>query len=97
MINPVAGQLTRRNIVAGVAASLICRPAIVRPESLMPIRQFILAVPLRAEIPWLGFIGSLRLHMMRQALERGWNESHCRTFGGISETEARWSVAGGPH
>ncbi len=31
-------RLTRRNILVGVAASLICAPAIVRVASLMPVR-----------------------------------------------------------
>jgi hypothetical protein len=37
----------------------------------MPIRQLILAVPVSTENPWLGFVGTLRLHSMKQALDRG--------------------------
>jgi hypothetical protein len=36
-------RMTRRNIFIGVAASLICAPAIVRTASLMPVR----GLPLR--------------------------------------------------
>jgi hypothetical protein len=93
VINPDADKLSRRSVVAGAAASLICRPAIVRPASLMPVRQFILAVPVSTEKPWLGFVGMLRLHSMKQALEGGWNERDCQTFGGTSEAAARSYVA----
>jgi hypothetical protein len=46
------------------------------------------------EKPWLGFVGTLRLHWMRQALERGWDdERDRRTFGGMSEASVRSYVA----
>ena len=51
-------QLIRRSICVGAAASLICRPAIVRAASLMPIRQLIVStVPINSEKPWLGLSG----------------------------------------
>ena len=89
MPNSEAYETTRRSVVIGAAASLICRPAIVRPASLMPIRQMILTVPINTDKPWLGFVGTLRLHCMRQALERGWKERDSQTFGGTSEAAAR--------
>lgn len=89
MISPDPDKLTRRRIVAGAAASLIYRPAIVRPASLMSIRQLVLLVPVSTEKPWLGFVGALQLHSMKQALERGWNERDYKVFGGMSEAAAR--------
>jgi hypothetical protein len=84
-------ELTRRSIFVGAAALLICRPAIVRAASLMPIRQMIVAI--NTEKPWLGFVGTLRLHCMRQALERSWDDARDgQTFGGMSETSVRSCV-----
>jgi hypothetical protein len=37
-------RMTRRNILIGAAASLICAPAIVRAASLMPVRDLPLQV-----------------------------------------------------
>ena len=37
-------RMTRRNIFIGVAASLICAPAVVRAASLMPVRSLILPI-----------------------------------------------------
>jgi hypothetical protein len=93
MLNSDARELTRRSIFVGAAASLICRPAIVRVASLMPIRQLIVStVPINPETPWLGFAGTLRLHFMRQALRRDWEGRDCQTFGGTSEAAARHYV-----
>jgi hypothetical protein len=89
-------RMTRRSIFVGAAASLICAPAIVRAASLMPIRCVIVATnPINPKKPInSGFAGALRLHWMKQALKRGWDERHDGpTFGGISETEARNYVA----
>ena len=89
-------RMTRRSIFIGAAASLICMPALVRAASLMPIRRVIVATnPINPKKPiYLGFAGALRLHWMKQALKRGWDNRHDgRTFGGISETEARNYVA----
>jgi hypothetical protein len=88
---PVLGgpMFTRRRIFVGGVASVICAPAIVRAESLMPIRALIVPMqPVHA-----GFIERLRFHWMEQALKNGWTTEHARTFGGISENEARRQVA----
>jgi hypothetical protein len=51
----------QRNFVGGVA-SVICAPAIVRAESLMPIRALIVPMqPIHA-----GFVERLRFHCMEQ-------------------------------
>ena len=53
MPNSDGRELTRRSIFVGAAASLICRPAIVRAASLMPIRQLnVSTVPINPEKPW---------------------------------------------
>jgi hypothetical protein len=80
---PVLGgpMFTRRRIFVGGVASVICAPAIVRAESLMPIRALIVPMqPVHA-----GFIERLRFHWMEQALKNGWTTERARTFGGISE------------
>jgi hypothetical protein len=64
-------MLTRRRIVVGGVASVICAPAIVRAESLMP---------------------RLRFRCMEQLLKSGWTIERARTFGSISENEARRQV-----
>ena len=81
-------MLTRRRIFVGGVASLICAPAIVRAESLMPIRALI--VPIQP-VYW-GFIDRLRFHLMERALNNGWTTERALTFGGISENEARRQV-----
>jgi hypothetical protein len=88
--------ITRRSIFIGAAASLICTPALVRAASLMPIRRVIVATnPINPKKPiYLGFAGALRLHWMKQALKRGWDDRRDGpTFGGISESQARNYVA----
>jgi hypothetical protein len=43
---------------------------------------------------YMGFVDRLRLHWMEKALKRGWDvKRDSFTFGGISETQARNSVA----
>jgi hypothetical protein len=89
-------SITRRSMFIGAAASLICAPSIVRASSLMPIRRVIIeANAFGPKKPiYLGFAGSLRLHWIKKALERGWDdEKDGRTFGGISERQARNHVA----
>jgi hypothetical protein len=54
--------LTRRSIVTGAVASLICAPAIVRVTSLMPVRR----LPFPHGRQYAGFVD--RLHL--RALER---------------------------
>jgi hypothetical protein len=81
-------MLTRRRIFVGGVASVICAPPIVRAESLMPIRALIVPMqPVHA-----GFIERLRFHCMEQLLKNGWTTERARTFGGISENEARRQV-----
>jgi hypothetical protein len=87
---PVLGgpMFTRRRIFVGGVASMICAPAIVRAESLMPIRALIVPMqPVHA-----GFIERLHFHWMEQALKNGWTPERARTFGGISENAARHQV-----
>jgi hypothetical protein len=55
--------LTRRGIVIGAVASMICAPAIVRVASLMPVRR----LPFPYGPQYAGFVERLYLH----ALERG--------------------------
>ena len=56
-------------------------------------------VPINPEKPWLGFVGTWRLHFMRQALRRDWEGRDSQTFGGTSEAAARryvvWMTAQG--
>jgi hypothetical protein len=68
----------------------MCAPAIVRAESLMPIRAPIAPIqPVHA-----GFVERLRFHCMEQLLKNGWSIERARTtFGGMSENEARRQVA----
>ena len=81
-------MLTRRRIFVGGVASVICAPAIVRAESLMPIRALIVPMqPVHA-----GFVERLRFHCMEQLLKNGWTTERARTFGGISENEAQRQV-----
>jgi hypothetical protein len=53
-------HITRRNIFAGAAASLICAPAIVRVTSLMPVRR----LPFPFGPQSAGFIERLYLHAL---------------------------------
>ena len=46
--------ITRRSIFIGVAASLICAPAIVRAASLMPVRGLILPFKRSSRLDPLG-------------------------------------------
>jgi hypothetical protein len=81
-------MFTRRHIFIGGLASVICAPAIVRAESLMPIRALIVPMqPVHA-----GFVERLRFHCMEQLLKNGWTTERATTFGGISENEARRQV-----
>jgi hypothetical protein len=81
-------MLSRRRIFVGGVASVICAPAIVRAESLMPIRALIPMQPVHA-----GFVERLRFHWMEQVLKNGWTAERATTFGGISENAARRQVA----
>jgi hypothetical protein len=79
-------MLTRRRVFVGGVASVMCAPAIVRAESLMKITALI--------VPTIhaGFVERLRFHCMERALKNGWTNERARTFGGISENEARRQV-----
>jgi hypothetical protein len=81
-------MLTRRRIFVGGVATVICAPATVRAESLMPIRGLILPM----ERVHAGFVERLRFHWMEQLLKNGWTAERATTFGGISENEARRQV-----
>jgi hypothetical protein len=88
--------ITRRSIFIGAAASLICAPAIVRTVSLMPVRGLILPIerPLPIGRPWAGFLERLRYDFLERALRAGWDDRlHAPIVGGISESQARRSVA----
>ena len=81
-------MLTRRRMLIGSLASLICAPAIVRAESLMQIRALIVPMqPLHA-----GFVERLRFHWLELALKKEWTDKAALTFGGISENEARRQI-----
>jgi hypothetical protein len=81
-------MLTRRRIFVGGVASVVCAPAIVRAERIMPIRALIVPMqPVHA-----GFVERLRFQCMEQLLKSGWTSERARTFGGISENEARRQV-----
>ena len=91
------GKMTRRSLCVGTIASLICMPGFAGMSDLMTVKRATKTPP---DVPdskgpvWLGFAGSLRLFWMEKALARGWDEEKDgRTFGGISETEARAYVA----
>ena len=81
-------MFTRRRIFVGGVATVMCAPAIVRAESLMPIRALIVPMqPVHA-----GFVERLRFHWMERALKNGWTNERALTFGGISENAARRQV-----
>ena len=90
---PADRYISRRGILIGAAASLVCAPSIVRATSLMPIKGVIL--PIDPIVPrWAGYIERLRYDWMEKALKRGWDEERDgRTFGCGSEDRARKAVA----
>jgi len=95
--HPHDGKMTRRSVFVGTIASLICLPGFAGISDLMTAKS---ATKTRRNTPdakgpvYLGFAGSLRLCWMEKALERGWDDAQDgRTFGGISETEAKAYVA----
>jgi hypothetical protein len=59
--------LTRRSIVIGAAASLICAPAIVRATNLMPVRR----LPFPYGPQYAGFVDRLFLHSLETTLQAG--------------------------
>ena len=62
---PDHGHITRRSILTGAVASLICAPAIVRVANLMPVRR----LPFPFGPQYAGFVERLYLHAL---------ESHVR-------------------
>jgi hypothetical protein len=83
-------QITRRGIIIGAAASLICVPAIVRVTNLMPVRR--LPFPLGPQSA--AFVERLRFDFLERALRSGWDDKrHGPVVGGISESHARRTVA----
>ena len=59
--------ITRRRVLIGGAASLICAPAIVRVISLMPVRR--LPPPFGPQ--YAGFVERLYLHALDRHLQAG--------------------------
>jgi hypothetical protein len=57
--------LTRRSIVIGAAASLICAPAIMRVTKLMPVRR----LPLPFGPQYAGYVERLYLHALESSLQ----------------------------
>jgi len=64
---PDHNLITRRSIVVGALASLLCAPAIVRATSLMPVRR----LPFPFGPQYAGFVERLYLHSL---------ESHVRNL-----------------
>ena len=81
-------QMTRRSILIGAAASLICAPAIVRVTSLMPVRR------LRAPIgpQYAGFVERLFYYSLDGNLRAGRMSTICNGRI-VSVADARRMVA----
>src|SRR6202171_4629744 len=58
-------QMTRRGIIIGAAASLICAPAIVRLTNLMPVRR----LPFPYGPQYAGYVDRLFLHSIEGSLQ----------------------------
>jgi hypothetical protein len=87
---PNHGSLLTRRSIIGVAASLLCAPAIVRFTNLMPVRR----LPFPYGPQYAGFVERLRFHFLEGAVRSGWNdERHGPVVGGISEAQARSAVS----
>ena len=89
--------ITRRSILIGAAATLICIPAVVRATSLMPVRKLILPFD-RSRFPepqYAGFVDRLKYAYLERALRRGWDEDQRRgsAVPGLSAAQARNQVA----
>jgi hypothetical protein len=87
-------RMTRRNILIGAAASLICAPAIVRAASLMPVR----GSPLQFLNPeFLNPLGQFYRGRFYHSLDNDLRAGRAMTYpiGGkiISVAEARRMVA----
>lgn len=94
------GLITRRSIFIGATASLICAPAVVRVTSLMPVRnsEFVTMERLYPGPQYAGFVDRLKYDWLEKALRGGWDVSrNGNLFGGISESQARNTVAYARH
>ena len=67
LISSQAGQITRRGIFIGAAASLLCAPAIVRATSLMPVRR----LRVRIAPQYAGFCERLMYQNLDSILRTG--------------------------
>jgi hypothetical protein len=92
-------RMTRRSIFIGVAASLLCAPAIVRAASLMPVRSLILPIVRSSQLNGLGhFYRRNHYHYLDFELRTGRPmtktiSSYPGEFRIISVAEARREVA----
>ena len=75
ILTPQHGLLTRRSIFIGVAASLLCAPAIVRATSLMPVRR----LPFPFGRQSAGFVERLYFHALESHVSN-LKESQTSTF-----------------
>ena len=82
------GLITRRSILVGIGASLICAPAIVRATSLMPVRR----PPPPFGPQYAGFCERLLYHSLDSNLRAG-RTSTVLNGEIIPETDARRMVA----
>ena len=62
---PDQGLITRRSILIGTAASLLCAPAIVRAANLMPVRR----LPFPYGPQYAGYVDRLFLHSIESSLQ----------------------------
>jgi hypothetical protein len=60
--------LSRRNVLLGLAASSLPTPAIVRMNSIMPVRRVLLTETNR---PWAGYVERLFYNSLAAGLRRG--------------------------
>jgi hypothetical protein len=65
--NDQGSLITRRSILIGATASLICAPAIVRVTNLMPVRR----LPFPFGPQYAGFVERLFLHSFESSLQAG--------------------------
>lgn len=82
--------LTRRSII-GIAASLLCAPAIVRATNLMPVRR----LPCPYGPQYVGFVERLYLHALESHV-RNVKPGQMNTFFNdrvMAVDDARWHVA----
>jgi hypothetical protein len=94
---PTASSLiSRRNLLIGATASLLCAPPIVRAASLMPVKV-VTRQPLAirsVERPWPGFVERLAYQAMDDILKAGWTPQRAAwIYGGMSEDRMRTAVA----